>query len=160
MRFVLIFLCLLPQIVAAQSTYKSFAEFGTTVHTGDNTPLWQVSNQHGLSSLDNNAYIRGGGTFCSDTCKQWKLNSGFDLAIARGFTSNVVIQQAYADIYYKWMGLSVGSKEINSELLNSQLSSGGLTWSGNARPIPQIKIGFLNYKRLNSCCINKCIQCQ
>ncbi len=150
MRSFLIFICLLPQIVAAQSTYKSFAEFGTTIHTGDNTPLWQVSNQHGLSSIDNNAYIRGGSTFRSDTCKQWKLNAGFDLAIARGFTSNVVIQQAYADIYYKWMGLSIGSKEINSELLNSQLSSGGLTWSGNARPIPQIKIGFLNYKKLNS----------
>ena len=37
-----------------------FAEFGSTLHTGDNTPLWMVSLQHGFSSLDNNAYLRGG----------------------------------------------------------------------------------------------------
>lgn len=39
---------------------SSFVEYGTTLHTGDNTPLWQVSNQQGLTSLDNNTYIRGG----------------------------------------------------------------------------------------------------
>lgn len=28
---------------------SSFVEYGTTLHTGDNTPLWQVSNQQGLT---------------------------------------------------------------------------------------------------------------
>ena len=36
---------------------SSFVEYGTTLHTGDNTPLWQVSNQQGLTSLDNNTYV-------------------------------------------------------------------------------------------------------
>ena len=39
---------------------SSFVEYGAALHTGDNTPLWQVSNQQGLTSLDNNTYIRGG----------------------------------------------------------------------------------------------------
>lgn len=145
----LLLFCLLPGMIAAQSSFKSFTEFGTTVHSGDHTPLWQVSNQHGLSSLNNNAYLRGG-TFYKDSCKNWKYAAGIDLAVATGFTSKFVVQQAYADIHYKWLGLSVGSKEINSELLNQQLSSGGLTWSGNARPIPQVKVGILEYTRLNS----------
>ncbi|WP_321437103.1 capsule assembly Wzi family protein [uncultured Bacteroides sp.] len=145
----LLLLCLLPGVTHAQSSLKSFAEFGTTIHTGDNTPLWQVSNQHGLSSLNNNAYMRGG-TFYTDSCRNWKLATGLDLAVATGFTSTLVVQQAYADIYYKWIGLSIGSKELNSELLNQQLSSGGLTWSGNARPIPQVKIGILDYIRIAS----------
>ena len=38
---------------------SSFVEYGAALHTGDNTPLWQVSNQQGLTSLDNNTYIRG-----------------------------------------------------------------------------------------------------
>lgn len=149
MRKGFLVLCLLPGMMHAQSSLKSFAEFGTTVHTGDNTPLWQVSNQHGLSSLYNNAYTRGG-TFYNDSCRNWKLKTGFDLAVATGFTSSFVVQQAFADIYYKWIGLSIGSKEIDSELLNQQLSSGGLTWSGNARPIPQVKIGILDYLRIAS----------
>lgn len=43
------------------------------------------------------------------------------------------------------MGILIGSKEIDSPLLNQQLSSGGLTWSGNARPIPQVWIGLPEY---------------
>ena len=44
--------------------------------------------------------------------------------------------------------LWAGNKEIDSSLLNQQLSSGGLTWSGNARPIPQIAIGIFDYVRI------------
>lgn len=149
MKKKLLLLTLLPGMMVAQSSFKSFAEFGSTVHSGDKTPLWQVSNQHGLSSLNDNAYIRGG-TFYSDSCKNWKFNAGLDMAFASGFTSTFVVQQAYVDMRYKWLGVSIGSKEINSELLNQQLSSGGLTWSGNARPIPQVKVGILDYVRLNS----------
>lgn len=139
--------CFLPGIVIGQSKYKSFAEFGTTIHSGDNIPLWQVSNQHGLSSIDNNAYTRGG-IFYSDSCSNLIFKTGLDIAVAKGFTSTFVVQQAYLDMNYRYFGLSIGSKELNSELLNQQLSSGGLTWSGNARPIPQIKVGILDYVRI------------
>lgn len=139
--------CMLPYMLFAQSNFKSFMEFGATTHKGDNTPLWQVSNQHGLSSLNNNAYLRSG-VFYADSCRNWKLNTGLDLAITTGFNSSFVIQQLFADIRYKWMGISIGSKEYNSELLNQELSSGGLVWSGNARPIPQITLGILDYIHL------------
>ena len=36
-----------------QNKLNSFVEYGATVRTGDNTPLWQVSNLQGLASLDN-----------------------------------------------------------------------------------------------------------
>ena len=39
---------------------ETFVEYGATVHAGDHTPLWQVSNQQGLSSIKDNTYIRGG----------------------------------------------------------------------------------------------------
>ena len=136
-------------VMTAQSGLKhqnisSFVEYGASVHTGDNTPLWQVSNQHGLSSIDNNTYLRGG-AFYTDTIRQWRLEGGLDMVVASGFTSTFILQQAYADIRYKWLGILIGSKEIDSPLLNQQLSSGGLTWSGNARPIPQVWIGLPEY---------------
>ena len=123
---------------------KTFIEYGVTIHKGENIPLWQVSNQHGLSSINNNTYIRGG-AFYNKTIHSLKIETGVDLAIAAGYTSTFIIQQAYADIRYKWIGLWAGSKEIESSLLNQQLSSGGLTWSGNARPIPQIAVGIFDY---------------
>lgn len=55
-----------------------FVEYGATVHTGDNTPLWQMSNLQGLASLDNSTYIRGG-VFYHDQWGKWKVNGGLDL---------------------------------------------------------------------------------
>lgn len=145
-RYKILFLFLLfakGNILYAQEL-NTFAEYGATIHTGKYTPLWQNSNQHGLSSIDNNTYIRGG-AFYKNKVRSWKLEGGIDLAVAVGLTSTFIVQQAYVDIRYKWIGLWAGNRELNSPLLNQQLSSGGLTWSGNARPIPQIAIGILDY---------------
>ncbi len=116
-----------------------FVEYGATVHTGDNTPLWQVSNLQGLASLDNSTYIRGG-VFYHDQWGKWTVSGGLDLVAAAGFNSG--IQQAYTDFRYKWFGIFAGSKEMTAPLINSRLSSGELTWSGNSKPIPQIMIGI------------------
>ena len=124
--------------------FSTFAEYGTTLHIGKYTPLWQANNQHGLSSINNNTYVRGG-LFYENTIRSWKLAGGIDLAATAGFTSTYIIQQAYVDVSYKWFCVWVGSRELNSPLLNQQLSSGGLTWSGNARPIPQVTVGILDY---------------
>lgn len=119
-----------------------FVEYGATVHTGDNTPLWQVSNLQGLASLDNSTYIRGG-VFYHDQWGKWTVSGGLDLVAAAGFNSG--IQQAYTDFRYKWLGIFAGSKEMTAPLINSRLSSGELTWSGNSKPIPQIMIGIPEY---------------
>ena len=123
-------------------TLNSFVEYGATVHTGDNTPLWQVSNRQGLASLDNSTYVRGG-IFYNDRWGKWTVEGGLDLVAAAGFNSG--IQQAYADFRYKWFGIFAGSKEMTAPLINSRLSSGELTWSGNAKPIPQIMVGIPEY---------------
>ena len=51
-------ICLLAIILAgsgmATAQVSPFVEYGATVHTGDNTPLWQVSNQQGLGSIYDN----------------------------------------------------------------------------------------------------------
>lgn len=41
-----------------------------------------------------------------------------------------------------------GNRELITEYLNPLLSSGGLVWSSNARPIPQICVGILDYIHL------------
>ena len=142
----LVFLMIGKNAIMAQEL-SSFVEYGTSVHSGDHTPLWQVSNQQGLSSLDNNTYIRGGVSYKHELGK-WKFEEMVDLAAAAGFTSTFVVQQAYVDIRYKWLGFYAGSREKSSPLLNQQLSSGGMTWAGNARPLPQVQIGIPEYVQI------------
>ncbi|MCD8030152.1 MAG: capsule assembly Wzi family protein [Bacteroides sp.] len=143
----LLFFCFSGICCGVAQNVSSYAEFGTSLHGGDHTPLWQVSKQQGLSSLKNNAYLRGAATISGDF-RKWQYEAGADLVVATGFTSDLVIQQLYADLRYKSWGIYAGSKEMDSPLLNPELSSGGLTWSGNARPIPQIGGGLIDYIRL------------
>ena len=84
----LVFLMIGKNAIMAQEL-SSFVEYGTSVHSGDHTPLWQVSNQQGLSSLDNNTYIRGGVSYKHELGK-WKFEEMVDLAAAAGFTSTFV----------------------------------------------------------------------
>ncbi len=125
-----------------QVNLQSFVEFGSTVYTGDYTPLWQVSNRQGLGSLENSAYLRSGVVYC-DQWGRWNVEAGLDLIGAKGTASG--IQQAYGDFRYKWLGILVGAKEMNAPLMNAELSSGEMTWSGNAKPIPQIMVGLPDY---------------
>lgn len=141
-----VFLCAGYHTAFAQLT--PFVEYGATVHTGDNTPLWQVSNQQGLASIYNNTYLRGGAGF-KHTAGKWKFEEKLDVVAFAGMnfkgSTDVMIQQAYFDARYKWFGFFVGSRERGAALLNNTLSSGDMTWSGNARPIPQVMISIPEY---------------
>lgn len=117
-------------------------------HTGDHTPMWQVSNRHGLPSIDNYGLVRAAISYDNRLAHNWRLETKVDLAGGIGTDSHFIIQQAYADIYFKWLGLSIGSKEEHFSPLDSDLSSGGLVWSGNARPIPQVKLGAFDYVQI------------
>ena len=73
----------------AQS-FKTFVEYGATIHKGENTPLWQVSNQHGLSSINNNTYIRGG-AFYNKTIHSLKIETGVDGMVYLFVDANIYI---------------------------------------------------------------------
>ncbi|MCP9612786.1 capsule assembly Wzi family protein [Coprobacter tertius] len=121
-------------------------ETGINFSGGEYTPFWLVSNKQGLSSvIKNNGYIRAGLFRQFEKNKDFSYAMGIDLAGAYNFTSAFIVQQAYVDLKYKVLNLSIGSKERNGELKNPFLSTGGLTFSGNARPIPQVRLEFPDY---------------
>ena len=122
------------------------AETGVSFSGGEHTPFWLTANKQGLSSIEkNNGYLRAGVFRELENDKRFSYAFGADLAVAYNFTSTFVVQQLYADLKYRCLGLSIGSKERHSEFNNPFLSSGGLTFSGNARPIPQVRIGIPEY---------------
>ncbi len=111
--------------------------------SGDFAPFRLTTNRYGLSSVEKNSgYLRAAinRDLKADSLRKWRIGYGVDVAAPINYTSNFVIQQLYADVQYKALRLSVGSKERKAELKNTALSSGGLTYSGNARPIPQVRL--------------------
>jgi len=114
---------------------------------GDYMPFWLMNNNHGIGSdKTNNQYIRmsilGGKNLFSD---KFRISSGVDVITGNNLQSDIYIQQLYMDIDYKKARLSIGMKEQSSFFKNDFLSTGGMTMSGNARPVPRIEASFTDF---------------
>lgn len=59
--------------------------------------------------------------------------------------SAVSLRQAYAELKYRSIYLLAGMKNHYPALMNPELSSGDFVESGNARPIPEIRVGFYDF---------------
>ena len=116
---------------------------------GDYAPFWHTSNRQGLPSTNpNNGYMHFATLGSMLLPSGFGMGYGMDLGIGAGLQSNWFVHQLYIDLDYKWLGMSIGMKERWGELKNPHLSTGGLTWSGNSQPIPQIRIGIPEYTRI------------
>lgn len=123
-------------------------EVQTSLSSGDHTPLWLNANKYGLSSLKTeNGYLRGAieRPLRVDDGLKWGLGYGIDMALASGFTSKLVVQQAYVEGRWLKGTLTVGAKEFPMELKNQSLSSGSQTLGVNARPVPQVRLALPEY---------------
>lgn len=60
--------------------------------------------------------------------------------------SSFWIQQLYGEMKYRSVFLELGVKEHGSAMLNQSLTSGDLVESGNTRPIPQLRVGFIDFQ--------------
>ena len=112
------------------------------------TPLWLNANKHGLSSLKEwNGYMRSAvmRPVSQDSARRWGVGYGIDVAVPTGYTSHVVVQQAFAEVRWLRGMLSVGAKEYPMELKNNRLSSGSQTLGINARPVPQVRLALPEY---------------
>lgn len=134
-------------LLAAYGQLDYRVETQATAATGDHAPLWLNANKYGLSSLDKtNAYLRASLTnpLRNDSARV-DFGYGVDVAVAAGFTSKLVVQQAYVEGRWLRGRLTVGSKEQPVELKNQRLSSGAQTLGINARPIPQVRLSLPEY---------------
>lgn len=166
----------LSTINAQSNSYlRYFTQFNVIASTGEYAPFMLTANRQGTSSVENNnGYLRYGLTFGTTIGKNRNLylNTVADIIIGHNQKADFFVQQLYADISWKWLTFSVGSKERYGEmqydimqfsgsdlasnkanryfgnmfsLQQSMLGSGGLSYSGNSRPIPQIRVEIPHY---------------
>lgn len=110
---------------------------------GDFSPFWLSANRQGLVSLSpNNGYLRMGIHKDMEVRNRFSYGFGVDLVGAYEQSAPFYVQQAYVDLKYRSLGVTIGSKEQTSLLEHPELSSGSMVWSGNARPVPQLSVGI------------------
>ena len=116
---------------------------------GNSAPFWHISNHQGIPSINNDNgdlhFAAWGNIFHPNG---FGMDYGLDVGLGIGLQSNLFLHQLFVDIDYKCIGVEIGMKERWSDK-NRYLSSGSLTWSGNSRPIPEIRAGIPNYTRLS-----------
>lgn len=138
--------CATFALAASQSLTYS-VEFNGAAAGGDYAPFWHVSGRQGLGSVDTGSgYMRVAVAGENGIGKsKWTMDWGLDLVAAENHTSALFVQQAYVDFNWRMISVSLGQKERWSILNNPRLSTGGLTESGNARPVPQIRVSIPQY---------------
>lgn len=131
---------------------------------GTFAPYYFSANKHGLVTHSKSGYLRAALSRDIEMDKRFSYEFGVDLVGLLSSTSPVtyydatqgvsqrrpqvsafLIQQLYAGIKYRKIFISAGSRELTDPVVNFELSSGGLVWSGNSRPIPQVRAGFIDF---------------
>lgn len=145
--FILLLGLVSPSGKAQNDTILSYhVEMSATMSSGDYAPLWFTANRNGLSSQKpNSGFLRAGAAYGHAFRHGWRVGAGLDLAGAFDSPSAFVVQQAYADISWRCLNLSIGCKERAPIGKNPLLSSGGMVEGNNARPVPQIRAEIADY---------------
>ena len=149
----------------AQLSINYRGEFQAISGKGDFAPYYIASNNFGTVTQTTTALMRGSLWHDMETDGRWSFGFGadmiFDYASAtdylrynlpqKSWDSHALrpswawLQQLYVETRYRSVFLTAGLKEVGSALLNDKLSSGDLTWSANARPMPGLRIGFYDF---------------
>lgn len=118
---------------------------GSTEAFGGNgrfIPSLLSANRHGVLPLSPNSMLIRGDIAGEMIRNEWRFGAEVGLTGTVTSSVNARLQVCYAKAGYKALEISVGSREYNGVLRNPILSSGGTVWSGNARPIPQVRISL------------------
>lgn len=150
---------------SAQMPVEYKEEIWANAGSGTFAPYYMASNRFGTVTQKATVMSRSSVTRAMDMSGRWSFGFGGDIIIngssatdyerydsktARWYSrplrpSVFHIQQLYGEVRYRSVFLTAGLKEVGSALLNDALSSGDLTWSANARPIPGVRIGFIDF---------------
>jgi len=127
-------------------TITYFIESGAVVSSGKNTPFWLLSNNYGTISLNSpNIWARAGLSGSVGINKTLRFMYGADIIDRFSGQNELILQQAHVGMVIGPFTLIAGRLEKQFGNQDQSLSSGGLIWSGNARPIPEISFSTSGY---------------
>lgn len=121
-------------------------EQGFMASEGDHTPFWLMSNQNSMFSDNNvNMYSRFGIKTKAAVEKKYDYGYGLDVVARSIGDANLYLNEAYFELKISFLNFQFGSKTEKFGEQDSSLSSGGLLWSGNSRPLPKVSVSIPQY---------------
>ncbi|MFO7657059.1 MAG: capsule assembly Wzi family protein, partial [Bacteroidales bacterium] len=121
-------------------------ETGAAVSSGRQTSFWLMSNQYGLiTQYKYNWWIRLELKTTLSTEKNFDYDYGLEVIDRHNNKNKLYLNQAYLRLKFYFFNFQVGSIKETFGNQDSSLSSGGLLWSGNARPMPKVSIVVPKY---------------
>lgn len=131
-------------------------------------PFYMSANRNGVIVSSNNALISVG--LSKKINKSERFSYGFGAKLYGGYGNGINyerydlntdswgwhkeyppgfwIDELYGEIKWRSLFLSLGQMTAESYLVNNYLSSGDLTRSANARPVPQLRGGFIDFQNI------------
>lgn len=162
---ILFIIAMKPSVVMAVDDAELSVEVLANSSSGDFAPFFIGSLNHGKTTQKSSALADI--AFVKDLDLDSRFSWGIGAEVLAGAQSQNIyqrwdqqindwidnpqkpssfwLQQLYAEAKYRSVFLSVGLKEHSAALLNPDLSSGDFVESGNARPIPEIRSGFVDF---------------
>lgn len=135
--------------------------------SGDFAPYYVVSNRNGLTTQADGVQARA--FIYRPLYRETRFSYGFGADLAGGWTkgtdyarytagegwgtrslhqSAVWVQDLYGEVKYRGVFLTAGLKENERSIFDNDLNSGDLVMSNNACPVPQIRVGFIDFQNI------------
>ncbi|MDE6134368.1 MAG: capsule assembly Wzi family protein, partial [Muribaculaceae bacterium] len=151
---------------AAAETIEYRASVIANASTGDHAPYMIGSWNRGRITGANGIWHNGEAVKHIDRNRRFSWGAGIEYLLGYGSASDydrwnntdqawtnssvrqapARIQQLYAELKFRGVWLTAGMKNSVSGIVDGSLSSGDLVRSNNARPIPGIAAGFIDFQ--------------
>lgn len=155
-------------VASAQLDVNYRAALTVNGGNGDFAPYYIASNRQGVLSQAASGLFEIG--LWKDLPTDKRFTYGFGVELWSGASSSVDymrfdgpsqkwinneqhpaymwLQQMYGEVKYRGVFLTAGIKEHGSKILNNALTSGDLVESGNARPLAELRTGFIDFQNI------------
>jgi len=126
------------------------AELGGYTATVHRTPFWLQTNQFGIVptktptlSVRASAFV----DYDSARINARKLDFGYGIRVIgnAGSAGSLLLPELYIKARYRALELSMGRRQEVLGLVDTTLSSGSYSWSGNALPLPKIQLAIMTF---------------
>jgi Capsule assembly protein Wzi len=146
----IILLCCSFSFAQTYKKYNYSVELGGFYSTNNRIPFWLKNNQFGaFPATGNTVMFRQALESKADTSKRFfKSNYCADIVLVVGNQAQILIPELYYKADLGKFSIMLGRKKQIHGLVDSTLSSGSITWSGNSLPIPEVQISIPKYQRL------------
>ncbi|RRB04209.1 capsule assembly Wzi family protein [Larkinella rosea] len=141
-------LLILSHQINAQNRINPYMEAGGLASSATNTPFWLRSNQFGIVPSQNPIVTVRAGVFgavslvdTSQNRRAWTLDYRAEVVGNTGKVTQLLLPEAYIRVTHRALELVAGRRREVIGLVDTTLSTGSWSWSGNALPMTKIRFG-------------------